>query len=163
MKKILITTIVTLTICPLAFSQEVKKEYYENGKIHFERTFKDGKLQGEYKEFYPNGVLKNVKIFVAGEVEGVTKQYNENGKLTAELTRDRGQMGWWLTKQYEYYPGGSLKSEYMYNQKTQEGYRKDFYENGQMALEFIIKGQEFLDCKNYDEKGNFLSTECPEK
>ena len=186
-KTLFFTIIIVLTFSLSAFSQEdgIQKEYYDSGKVHFERTFKngqkdglarehletgnvklevtyvEGKMQGEFKEFYPSGVLKNVKVYVNGEIEGITKQYNEQGKLTAELTRDRGEMNWWLTKQYDYYENGNSKYEYMYNQKTGEGYRKDFHENGQIALEFVIKGGKILDCKNYDKDGGFTSADCP--
>jgi len=188
MKKILLFTItIILTLCSLVFSQEIQKEYYENGNLQYERTFKDrqkdgiakeyfkngnvkvevmydqGEMQGEFKEYYPSGALKNVRIYVDGVIEGVTKKYNEDGKLTAELTRDRGEMSWWLTKRYDYYPTGDLKYKYMYNQKTREGYRKNFHENGQMSTEFNIIDGQFLDCKNYNKEGVFLSAECPEK
>ena len=97
-----------------------------------------------------------------GVIEGVTKQFNEDGKLTAELTRDRGEFDWWKTKSYDYYANGDLKYEYLYNEKTGEGFRKDYHQNGQLSLELIIKGGKLLDCKNYDEEGNFISADCPE-
>jgi len=155
---------------------EIRKEFYPNGSVHYERGYKNGekhglakefnesgnvirevmyvngKMHGEFKVYYSSGVLKNLKVYVDELIEGVTKQYNEDGKLTAELTRDRGEMGWWKTKSYDYYPNGNLKYEYLYNQKTREGYRKDFHENGQISLEFNIKAGQFLDCKNYNEE-----------
>lgn len=166
---------------------ETRKEFYSNGSVHYERGYKNGekhglakeydesgnvfaeamydngKRHGEFKVYYPSGALKNLKIYVDGLIEGVTKQYNEDGQLTAELTRDRGEEFWWKTKSYDYYTNGNLKYEYLYNQKLSEGYRKDFHENGQVSLEFNIKSGQFLDCKNYDEEGNFVSTDCPEK
>lgn len=62
-------------------------------------------------------------------------------------------------KTWQYYDNGKLKSEYSF--KHGMGYRKDYHENGQLALELNIKNAKLHDCKNYNEIGKLVSTECP--
>jgi len=165
---------------------EIRKEFYPNGNVQYERSFKDGQKhgltkmfsedgklwqdvvyvdgmkQGIWREYYPSGNLKETRIYKNDTVNGIAKRYFENGKPERERM--------WVNnfpdsnkgiKTWDYYDNGNLKSEYFF--KYREGYRKDYYENGQLSLEFLIKGGQLIDCKNYDEEGNFVSAECPEK
>ncbi len=45
------------TVGSLAYA-EVRREYYDNGKVQFEWNLKDGKLNGISKEYYESGQLR---------------------------------------------------------------------------------------------------------
>ncbi len=54
------------------------KEYYNNGKIKEEVSYKDGKLNGIFKEYYENGSLKSEGRFKNGFLDGKVKEYYAN-------------------------------------------------------------------------------------
>jgi len=168
-----------------AQEQDIRKEYYPNGKVQYERSFKNGKRhglskqfsedgilmmdvvyvngikQGLWREYYSSGKLKETRIYENDSVNGIAKRYFENGKPERETM--------WVNsepdpdkgmKRWDYYDNGNLKSEYFF--KNREGYRKDYYENGQLSLEFLFKDGQLQGCKNYGEEGNFVSEDCPE-
>ena len=58
-KLILLLLIVFLSGC----SEEVKQEYYPNGKLKSEMRYKNGKLEGMTKGYYDSGKLKAEAIF----------------------------------------------------------------------------------------------------
>ena len=58
-KLILLLLIVFLSGC----SEEVKQEYYPNGKLKSEMRYKNGKMEGMTKGYYDNGKLKAEAIF----------------------------------------------------------------------------------------------------
>jgi antitoxin component YwqK of YwqJK toxin-antitoxin module len=59
---------------------EVKKEYYPNGKIKSEGTYRYGNRHGIYKEYYEGGKLWKEWNFEFGREEGISTWYFENGK-----------------------------------------------------------------------------------
>ena len=57
------------------------KEWWENGQLYKECTYKSGKLNGPYKEWWENGQLKEEGTYKNGEREdGPYKRWYENGK-----------------------------------------------------------------------------------
>lgn len=53
----------------------MNKEYYENGILKEEISYKDGKLDGIYKEYYENGSLKSQSTFKNGVLDGSVIEY----------------------------------------------------------------------------------------
>ena len=53
----------------------INKEYYENGIIKEEISYKDGKLNGISKEYYENGSLKSESTFKDGVLHGIVIEY----------------------------------------------------------------------------------------
>ena len=53
----------------------INKEYYENGIIKEEISYKDGKLNGVSKEYYENGSLKSESTFKDGVLDGKVIEY----------------------------------------------------------------------------------------
>ena len=51
----------------------VQKHYYENGKILYETTLKNGKQNGIYKEYYESGELKFQTSYTNGKVNSMVK------------------------------------------------------------------------------------------
>ncbi len=79
-----------------AIKQGVWKEFYESGKIHFERNYLDGQLNGYYKEYeengnlrfsirYENGNIINETAELVEEIE-IKNNYDENGILVSSGT-----------------------------------------------------------------------------
>ena len=60
---------------------EVRKEYYENGALKAEITFKKDKFEGPGKLYYENGALKQEYTYKKGKLEELVKNYDENGEL----------------------------------------------------------------------------------
>jgi hypothetical protein len=62
------------------------KEYYDNGKLKYIATRKNGLLHGRYKEYWENGNPKAEGKYRGGEKKGKWKFYSEDGQL--ERTED---------------------------------------------------------------------------
>jgi len=72
------TIMLFLIIFMLGCSEEVKKEYYPNGKLKSEMRYKNDKLEGVTKGYYESGKLKAEAIFKDDKL--VTAScYEENG------------------------------------------------------------------------------------
>ena len=85
---------------------EVKRKFYDNGKLEHEIHYKSGKAEGlatwwyesgekwfvfhmkngeengVYKEWYESGRKKSLKHYKNGIENGIRKEWDENGKLT---------------------------------------------------------------------------------
>lgn len=60
------------------------KQYYSNGKLKYEGTFKNGKPIGLLKRYYEGGI-KKAELFFTGKNEvSYARLYYENGDLAAE-------------------------------------------------------------------------------
>jgi antitoxin component YwqK of YwqJK toxin-antitoxin module len=74
-KALLVLLIVFLSGCS---SEEVKKEYYPNGKLKTEMRYKNGKLDGMTKGYYDSGKLKAEAVFKDDKMVSAVC-YDENG------------------------------------------------------------------------------------
>ena len=54
---------------------DVKVEYYDNGAVKEEASYKNGKFEGAFREYYKNGSLKSEGVFVNGLIQGEVKEY----------------------------------------------------------------------------------------
>ena len=71
-----LTNLVDLTeLVEMPKGSGINKEYYENGIIKEEMSYKDGKLNGIFKEYYENGSLKSKGTFKDGALDGEVKEY----------------------------------------------------------------------------------------
>ncbi|GIV42517.1 MAG: hypothetical protein KatS3mg034_1827 [Vicingaceae bacterium] len=66
-------------------------EYYSNGKIKLEGTYKNGKMHGKWKVYYENGMVWSEGEYVDGLREGYSKVYYPSGKLQFEGEYKKGQ------------------------------------------------------------------------
>ncbi len=93
MKKIIFAvSIFVVIIANLVFAEEsikdgVHKEYYENGNLKKEVTYKNGKKDGVSKGYYENGELFAQHILKDGKEEGLSISYFQDGSLRMELQR----------------------------------------------------------------------------
>lgn len=112
-----------LVIVLIACSSPKKKEtesaikngiisvYRDDGRLHKELSYKDGKLHGLSKIYHPNGKLYLETEWANDKRHGLTKQYFQNGILYSETYYDSGQITGTLKK---YHKDGKLKAEMRY-------------------------------------------------
>ncbi|MGM0665726.1 MAG: toxin-antitoxin system YwqK family antitoxin [Bacteroidota bacterium] len=131
------------------------KEFYDNGNIKKEMTFRNGLLHGYYKEYNERGILTATMLYdngkiVEGNVEDspevdIRNSYDKDGNL---IFSGPFRMGVPVGIHREYNSDGSVKSAEIYNDQgikvsegivTEDGRRhgkwKNFYENGEVKEE----------------------------
>ncbi len=156
------------------------KWYYQNGKLAGEKKYKDKKLisgknwredgsimtegdvsKGIHKEYYPDGKITQD---VSGKFhyddhgniileQGSEKQWLENGNLYsdiyfpkyAKIYSDKGNLDIELEGKLFYDDKGIIA--------VQDGFRKEYNDNGQLALHQIYKGKKLIIRKTWHENG----------
>jgi uncharacterized protein len=131
------------------------KEFYPNGSLKSEKTFKDDQMHGYYKEYdnrgrltltmlYDNGRIVKSNVEDEPDIEIVDK-HDENGKLTYRGTfRNKIPVG----THREYGSDGKVKNSFIYNDNgvlisegivddagNRNGKWKDFYPDGKILDE----------------------------
>jgi antitoxin component YwqK of YwqJK toxin-antitoxin module len=121
----------------ISMTDGVKKEYYENGNLRKEETYKEDKREGAYKEYYENDTLREEGEYKEGKQHGLCKQYYENGNL-----REEGE-----------YRDGKLY-----------GVSRTYYSNGTLEFERSYEdGEQVGAYRRYDKDGNLIDSEEKEK
>ncbi len=125
---------------------EVKRDYFPNGKIKIEGTYRNGQADGIRREFNEKGEVE--KTFLM-----------KNGQVTAEgIVEANGQRkGVWK----EFYPDGSVKANGQYTDDFKSGYWEYFHPNGTLEQKgsFDEKGQYSGVWQWYDESSRLIRTE----
>ncbi len=111
---------------------EVKKDYWENGKVKSELSYVDGELDGPCRWYMANGKLQMEVEYRHNKMNGLTRRWYENGNLMEESWyRDgvqdsvfRGYSLKGLLVEEGYYADGKLNGDY-----------RRWYENGQVFQE----------------------------
>ena len=88
------------------------RKYFSNRKPMEKRFFEKGKKVGVYTAWWPNGKLRLLYHFSNGEYEGSCRDWNEEGVLVAEMNYKAGH---------------------------EEGPQKQFYNNGRVRANYVIK------------------------
>jgi antitoxin component YwqK of YwqJK toxin-antitoxin module len=97
---------------------EIQKEYYEDGTLKGEISYKDGEKNGMTKWYHQNGQLSSEVNLTDGIPNGILKQFHENGQLGLEgKLIDNKKEGLWRW----YYKNGKLKEETNYSQGVKNG------------------------------------------
>lgn len=144
----------------------VQHEYYPNGKVKREASFRDGKREGIWREFdeegnviksqtYSKGGLINEGIVgTDGKRRGEYKEFYPDSTLRVEgLFIDGLRSGEWKF----YYHNGQLQEIGIYKEGEPEGVWTWYYDNGQKQIEEqFFKGTHNGPYKEYDAKGNVI-------
>ncbi len=177
-KKVLV--LLSLVLVSRLFAQELKKEYYDEGKrlIREEYTLVEGKKNGLHKKYFENGIvaaelpckdgkpnglckfyyepggLRFEKNYKAGIQDGPMKEYDGAGKVISENTFLNGK----IEGESRSYSGGKLVKLYNFKNGLKHGVSTDFYPDGSKLrdtpyLNGNINGIE----KEYDNKGNLIT------
>ena len=144
----------------------VKYEYYPNGKVKREASFRDGKCEGIWREFDEEGNVVRSQTYKKGGLvsEGVVgtdgkrrgeyKEFYADSTLRAEgLFVDGLRSGEWKF----FYHNGQLQEIGSYKEGEADGVWVWYHENGQKQIEEqFFKGQHYGPYKEYDAKGNLI-------
>lgn len=144
----------------------VQHEYYPNGKVKREASFRDGKREGVWREFDEDGNVINSQTYHNGGLvsEGVVgtdgkrrgeyKEFFADSTLRAEgLFIDGLRSGEWKF----YYQNGKLQEVGSYKDGEPDGVWTWYHDNGQKQIEEqFYKGLHNGSYKEYDAKGNII-------
>ena len=146
----------------------VQHEYYPNGKVKREASFRDGKKEGVWREFDENGNVINSQTYkkdvmigqgivdTDGKRRGLFKEFYPDNSLRAEgLFVDGQRSGEWKF----YYQNGKVQEVGNYTEGQPDGPWTWYYDNGQKQIEEqFFKGQVNGPYVEYDTKGNTIVT-----
>lgn len=146
----------------------VQREYYANGQVKREVSFRDGKKEGVWREFDENGKVtqsqtyeKNVLLSSGvvdtdGKRNGECKEFYPDSTLRAEgIFIDGEKSGEWKY----YYHNGQVEQRGVFEQGKQQGLWVWFYDNGRKQIEEnYFKGVENGSYKEYDTDGKVIVT-----
>jgi antitoxin component YwqK of YwqJK toxin-antitoxin module len=134
-----------------AFSQETKKEYYENGNIKLEYKELSGKPDGQVKLYYETGELQGDINYSNGMQNGQSIIYYQSGKIMKEMTFIDGSQ---TDTMKIYYESGQLNEVSIIKNEKKEGYYIQYFENGNLKLKGATKdGHVHGFCEHYTKDG----------
>jgi antitoxin component YwqK of YwqJK toxin-antitoxin module len=138
---------------------EVNVEKYGNGNIQAEYEFyrKNGDevYNGYYREYFPNGLIQREMTYKDHQKTGWYHSYHENGKIREEVTFKNGEIHGWFVL---YDIRGVIERESSWKNGEEYGLSVEYYPNGGKKVERVSGLQ---DGKNvvtyfYDRNGNPL-------
>ncbi|CDF77976.1 TonB family protein [Formosa agariphila KMM 3901] len=119
------------------------KEYYKNGTLKTEGTYKSDEKIGRWQYYYDNGQLEKEDVFLPnGGWSGFSRTYTLAGVLKSETKTDPKEYGSYIEK--EFFSDGSVQREYKLkyvNEKkylTRKGPYKEYYANGNIKVECML-------------------------
>ena len=144
----------------------MQREYYPNGRVKREASFRDGKREGVWREFDEDGNVINSQTYQKGALvgqgivgtdgkrRGEYKEFYPDSTLRAEgLFIDGLRSGEWKF----FYHNGKVQEVGSYKEGQPDGPWTWYYDNGQKQIEEqFYKGQPNGPYKEYDSKGNVI-------
>ena len=126
------------------------------------RTDIKGLKQGEWKEFYPNGRIKNEKTFKDDQLHGYYKEYDTRGNLVLTMLYDNGSI---VKSRVEDEPDIEIENKYdqsgkliysgPYRNKIPVGIHRDFGADGKVTNAYVYNDNGLLISEGIiDEGGN---------
>lgn len=132
------------------------KEYFRNGKVSREYSFKNGLREGSYTYFWDNGNINTQHVYRAGVRSGLYSRYSKDGSITEKGLYVNGKKegevihyykdgaislkenykggGWHGNKTY-FYKDGTLKERYSYVNGKRAGTYTKWYDGKQKMEE----------------------------
>lgn len=125
---------------------EIKKDYYPDGSIKIEASYKDGVPEGVRREYNKEGKIEKAYIFKNGKVIG-------EGILTEKGEKD----SFWK----EYYDNGRIKAEGNYEKDKRVGEWKFYHGNGKLEQigSYNEDGKYTGEWKWFNQNGSLLRKE----
>ena len=148
--------LVGFVLVPSLVCAEIETEYWPNGKVRWERTYKDGKLDGISKQYDEAGTLREEIPFKNGKIEGIYRSYYSDGKLRTEANYKDGlkdgvettHLRWENKKTVSTYQNGKAINTKRYDEK---GRLRD-----ELLFEYGEEGSWKIRQKLYDQKGKLI-------
>ena len=128
--------------------------YNKNGQLEENVTYKDGEEDEKVKyTYYGYGLLKEKKSFKDGKKNGPFEWYNRGGQLVEKRTwKDGKEDGQW--EEFFYHPNGQLSEKGTWKDGKQVGQWERYHPNGQLSEKGTYKdGIEVGQSEYYDENG----------
>lgn len=119
---------------------------YDDGHLHWDYNFKNGKQDGLCKEYRENGQLLDETPYKDGEPDGISKNYYENGQLEGETTYKDGEPD---GIQKRYYENGQLHMEATWKDGRPDGSWKKYDKSGQLEWERTLKDGKTVECRGF--------------
>ena len=124
---------------------QMQHEYYPNGRIKREASFRDGKREGTWREFDEQGNVISSQVYSKGRLV-------QSGVMDTDGTR-RGE---WV----ELYPDSTLRAKGLFINGKRSGEWTYYFENGQIEQSGHYKDGLLDDTWTwYDESGKILKQE----
>jgi antitoxin component YwqK of YwqJK toxin-antitoxin module len=124
--------------------------YYQHGKKSLEITYKNGLKEGKMTRFYRNGNIETIENYKNDVLDGLSSKYGENGVLISEISYKNGKKDG-IIKQY--FSDGSLFITGKYTEDQYDGEWEYFDEEGFRVGEgLFVNGEGIL--IGYDNEGN---------
>jgi len=147
---------VGFVLVPSLVCAEVETEYWPDGKVRWEKTYKDGKLDGVTKEYDETGTLREEIHFKDGKKDGIYRSYYSDGKLRTEGNHKDGlkdgaettYLRWENKKTVSTYQNGKVINSKRYDEK---GRLRD-----ELLFEYGEEGSWKIRQKLYDQKGKLI-------
>jgi len=123
------------------------RTYHDNGKLHMEKSYRDGKLDGEIKTWYENGQLYERGFYQNGKRVGRFRTWDLKGKpWTATIYQDmKEECKVWYENGHLY-----LKANYHFSTHPDHeanGERQSWYENGEIHEHRFYQNGDLVDDK----------------
>ncbi len=104
-------------------------QYYDDGGVWVERSYREGRLDGPFVERYRGGKVARAGSYARDEKSGVWRVYFEDGTLAEESTfREGTRHGPFKA----YWPGGKLRTEGQHCHGAQCGEWRSYDEGGRL-------------------------------
>jgi len=147
------------------WSRKTKKEYFENGVLKTEASFRGSRRDGVTKRYYENGFLMIEANFRNGEPHGTFREYYENNNMMAEEVYNSGQLI--IQKRFDrngklndvarrYYQNGQIRIEAGFREGKPEGITREYHENGSLMAEEYYRNGTLISNKGYDKSGTLM-------
>lgn len=114
---------------------EEYKEYFPNGKIAVESSYRNGILHGTSKHYYMNGNLKQLDFYAYGKLCGLSRSYYDDGEVESicVFKKDRLNGPWEM-----YYQNGNVREKGYYINDLLCGWHGHYYEDGTLSMETLL-------------------------
>jgi len=130
--------------------EEVKKEYWDNGKLKSETHYKNGNLDGRTTEWYEDGEVKSVGYYDNDKLEA-KREFWDNSELKSEYSfKDEKLDG----VKREFWDNGELKSVSNYKDGKLNGKKTEWYEDGEVKSVNYYYNSKLLEIKKRDHLDN---------
>ena len=161
---LILLTISATVLC--SCGEEIRKEYYENGNIKAETTYKENILHGKAIYYFKNGDIKETGYYKNGKKHGEWLEFCHNGQKKEETHYVDGKEDG-VRKRWEK-DCSILSSETHYSKGKKHGPSK-MWKNGKPMDEILYSEGEVVGVKVWNDDGSInceLTTDqelCPNK
>lgn len=126
--------------CPeIEAPDSTAREYYEDGSLFSEISFRDGQIVGVSRFFHENGQLMRQTHYCHGRPHGPHITYFDDGQIDSRGYYYQGEMtGRWVY----YFPDGELRELVVFSRNLEHGPFEEYHEGGYLkARGFYLQGE----------------------